>query len=76
MQGQARRALRLVSAAAALRETIGAPLSPPEQAKLDRLLEPIRQSLGDAAQTMRADGRAMSLEQAIEHALEEGEVGG
>ncbi len=64
------RALRLVGAAAALREKIGAPLSAAERAKLDRLLEPARQALAaDAQATAESAGRALSLDEAIEYAL-------
>ncbi len=70
LQGQAERALRLAGAAKNLRETIGAPLPPAEQAKLERLLEPAYQTLGQAAATIIAQGQAMSLEQAIDYAFQ------
>lgn len=70
LQEEPQRALRLVGAAAALRETIGQPLSPVEQAKLERMLEPARQRLGKAGQaSAQAEGKAMSLEEAIAYAL-------
>jgi len=50
-------ALTLTAAAATIREEIGAPLSPAEQGKLDRALEPACQVLGE-------------MEQAIEDALQ------
>ena len=69
-EGQAVRALRLSGAAEALREAIGAPLSPDEQEKLRPMLEAARQALGEAvAAAMVAEGRAMTLEQAITEAL-------
>ncbi len=70
LQGQAERALRLVGAAAALREAIGAPLSPAEQAKLERTLKPARRQLDKAGQvSAQAEGRELSLKQAIDYAL-------
>jgi len=69
-QGQAERAMRLVGAASMLRQTIGAPLSPAEQTQLERMLEPVTQALGEIAQAAAlGEGRAMSLEQAIDYAL-------
>jgi predicted ATPase len=44
-QLQAERSLRLAGAAAALRQNIGAPLTPAEQAKLEAALAPARQAL-------------------------------
>jgi tetratricopeptide (TPR) repeat protein len=71
LQGKVERALRLAGAAAVLRETIGAPLPAADQATLERLLEPVRQILGHtAANSTEAEGRAMSLEQAINEALQ------
>jgi tetratricopeptide (TPR) repeat protein len=70
LEGQADLALRLIGAAAVLRETIGAPLSAAERAKLDRLLEPARRAIGPEAQSaLEAEGRAWPLERAIEYAL-------
>jgi predicted ATPase/class 3 adenylate cyclase len=69
LQGQPKRALRLSGAAAVLREAIGAPLPPAERDILEELLGPARQALGEAAATSaEAEGRAMSLEQAVEYA--------
>ncbi len=63
-------ALRLTGAAAALREAIQAPLTPNEQRRLEQVLAQTRQAIG---QTMVArldqEGRAMSLDQAIEYAI-------
>jgi tetratricopeptide (TPR) repeat protein len=71
LEGQRERALRLVGAAATLRETIGAPLSPAYQEKLDKMLEPARQTLGEeASASAEAKGKAMPLEQAIAYALQ------
>jgi tetratricopeptide (TPR) repeat protein len=71
-QSHAERAMRLIGAAAALRDEIRAPLSAAEQAKLERALEPIRLEMDETARSaLHAEGRAMSLEQAIEYALSE-----
>lgn len=68
-QGGTAVALRLIGAASALREAIGAPLSPAEQSKLDASLEPARQALSEAERTAAlAEGRIMGLEPAIEQA--------
>jgi adenylate cyclase len=73
LQGQPGRALRLSGAAAALRETINAPLPPAEQDKLERMLAPARQALGETATASAvAEGRAMSMEQAIDMAFQTG----
>jgi predicted ATPase/class 3 adenylate cyclase len=66
-EGNPQRALQLAGFAAALRETIGAPLPPSEQARLDKLIAPARQNLQetDAAAAWES-GRSLSLEQAIE----------
>src|SRR5580693_5032065 len=46
---EAERALRLAGAAAALRQNVGAPLTPAEQAKLEAGLHPARQALTTTA---------------------------
>ena len=70
LQSQPERALRLVGAASTLREAIGSPLSPAEKNKLETLLVKARNSLDEMAyNTTLAEGRAMSLAQAIEYAL-------
>ncbi len=70
-QGQPERALRLFGAAQILRETIQAPRPPADQAKLESLLEPARQALGETTSAVAvAEGRAMSLEEAIEYAFQ------
>jgi hypothetical protein len=67
------RALRLAGSASALRETIGAPLPPTDQARLDRMLLPAREVLLEtAAIEAFNDGRFLSMEQAIELALAPG----
>jgi hypothetical protein len=69
-QLQPERSLRLAGAAAALRQTLGAPLTPAEQTKLERSLEPARQALtGTAGATAWLEGWVMPVEKAIEEAL-------
>ncbi|HEU0292129.1 MAG TPA: tetratricopeptide repeat protein [Anaerolineales bacterium] len=67
---QPERALRIVAGAAAIRKSIGAPLSSAEQTKLDRLLAPARQALAEdiAAEAWNA-GLSSTLEQAVTLAL-------
>jgi predicted ATPase/DNA-binding CsgD family transcriptional regulator len=66
------RAFRLVSAASAIRETIGAPRSPGDQADLERWLAPVRHYYDEQGRgALQAQGRAMTLDQAIEYALDE-----
>jgi predicted ATPase/class 3 adenylate cyclase len=65
------RAARLFGAAEVLRETLGYRLSPPDQISHDERVTRTCTALGNAALAGAwAEGRAMSLEQAIEHALE------
>ena len=71
LQQQAETALLLAGAGSKLREGIGTPLSETDQAKLDEILEPARQSLGDEAATAAwQSGRSLGLDQAITLALE------
>ncbi len=64
-------AARLLGAAAGLRKTIGAPLSPPDRAENERSVEAVRAALGEAAFAAAwAKGGTMELEQAIRYALE------
>ena len=64
------RALQLGGFAAALRESIGAPLPPGEQARVDRMLSPSRQALPESTVAAEWDaGRSLALEQAIDLAL-------
>ncbi len=65
------RGARLWGAAAALRETIGSPLSPADREKQGREMTAVRERMGaDAFAEAWAQGRAMTMEQAIEYALE------
>jgi hypothetical protein len=66
-QLQPERSLRLAGAAAALRQTLGAPLTLAEQTKLERSLE--RALTGTAGATAWLEGWVMSVEKAIEEAL-------
>ncbi|MEW5957753.1 MAG: tetratricopeptide repeat protein [Chloroflexota bacterium] len=68
LRGYPARALRLVGAAAVLREETGSSLSPAEQDMLEKMLGPARQALGQAAEALEAEGRALSLAQAVEYA--------
>jgi len=71
-RGHAARALKLAAAAARLRRLIGAPLPQAEQDKLDGTLLPAWQALGaHDGKELWSEGSALSLETAIEFALEE-----
>ena len=64
------KALQLAGFAAALRDAIGAPLPPLEQARVDRMIAPARETLSDAkARAAWEMGRELGLEQAIDLAL-------
>jgi tetratricopeptide (TPR) repeat protein len=70
VEQQAERSLRLAGAAAALRKSIGAPLTPAEQAKLEAILEPARQALSNTGSaTAWLSGWDMPLENAIAEVL-------
>jgi predicted ATPase len=72
VQFQAERSLRLAGAAAALRQNIGAPLTPAEQAKLDAHLDPARYALANTSgATAWLEGWGMPLDKAVEKAIEE-----
>jgi len=69
-QLEAERALRLAGAAAALRQNIGAPLAPAEQAKLEAALDPVRQALTNTASAAAwLEGWTLPVEKAIEEVL-------
>jgi hypothetical protein len=60
----------VAAAAAHLRKTISAPLPPAEQSKLDQNLHNAWRQLGELeGQKAWNNGRAMSTENAIQHAL-------
>lgn len=72
-QGQIARATRLWSSAAAIREAIGAPLPPLDRPRQEASLAQLRAQLAeDTFAIAWAEGRALSLEQAIAYALEAG----
>ena len=69
-QSKPERSLRLAGAAAALRQMLGAPLPPAEQAQLERTLEPARQAVSStAASAAWLEGWGMSVEKAVQDAL-------
>ena len=71
-RGHAARSLTLAGAAGHLRKLISAPLSPEEQAKLDRTLLPAWDALSEsAAKAAWTEGFEMSLEKAIQYSFEE-----
>ena len=64
------KALRLAGFADALRESIGAPLPPSEQARVDHMIAPARGALPESIVAVEWEaGRSLKLEQAIELAL-------
>ena len=69
-QFHAERSLRLAGAAAALRQNIGAPLTPAEQAKLEACLHPARQALTNTVGVAAwLEGWALPVEKAVEEVL-------
>jgi predicted ATPase len=69
-QSEPARALRLAGAAAALRQTIGSPLTAVEQAQLERGLEKAHRAMaGTIGRTAWLEGWVMPVEQAIEDVL-------
>ncbi len=69
-QADPERALRLAGAAAALRQSIGTPLTAAEQAKLERALAPARSALSTSAgRTAWLEGWVMPVEKAVEDVL-------
>jgi DNA-binding CsgD family transcriptional regulator len=74
-QNQSIRAARLLGAAEALREAIGASMTTPEEAEYDREVTALHAQLeAETAAAQRAMGRAMTMDQAIAYALAAGEV--
>lgn len=69
-QSNAKQSLHLAGAAAALRQRLGAPLTPAEQPRLEKALEFARRMLGSAA-GVRAwmEGWEMPVEEAVKEAL-------
>jgi len=68
--GQNERAARLFGAAEALRELIGSPMTPMERGEYEREAAALRAQMDKAAfEPAWAAGRALTMEQAIEHVL-------
>ena len=71
-QGAVARSARLLGAANGLRQAVAVPLPPAARKRLERLLGTLRAQISEAAWTAAwAEGRAMSLEQAVAYALEQ-----
>ena len=71
-EAQPERAARAWAAAEALREEIGSPLTPNDREEYDRNVAAAREALdAEAFAAAWAEGRAMTLEQAIAYALKE-----
>jgi predicted ATPase/predicted Ser/Thr protein kinase len=69
-QSESEHSLRLAGAAAALRQSIGAPLTAAEQSKLERGLEPARRALTTTTgRTAWLEGWVLPMERAIEDLL-------
>jgi len=76
-RGEGARAAKLFGASEALPEAMGAPLEPGEMALQEPYLAAARSQLDETSwQEAWAQGRAMTLEEAISYALEEEEAGG
>jgi hypothetical protein len=70
-QSNAEQSLHLAGTAAALRQRLGAPLTPAEQPRLEKALEFARRTLGSAAGVKAwMEGWEMPVEQAIQEALD------
>ena len=68
--GNARRALRLAGAAAALRDSVGTPLTAAEQRHLSCGLEAAHATVTEAERSMTwAEGWAMTIDQALEYGM-------
>jgi hypothetical protein len=71
LAGARRRAARLFGTAEALREAIGAPLQPSEQEPYRRQVSRVQDLIGEELLAAAwAEGRAMTLDEAIDYALE------
>jgi len=70
LQSQPERALRLAGSAAAMRRVLGVPLPMAEQTRLEKTLDPARQSISPAkAAAAWMDGWTMATDKAIQEAL-------
>ena len=71
-QGKPERAARLISAAGSLAESVGIVFDPEDRTEHDQAITTIKAQLGEVAfGALQAEGRAMTMEQAIEFALRE-----
>jgi tetratricopeptide (TPR) repeat protein len=68
-QGRAKAAARLLGAAEALRERLGAELAPAERATHDETVAAVRSALGGSFAAEWEEGRSMSLDRAVAYAL-------
>jgi tetratricopeptide (TPR) repeat protein len=69
-EARPQKALQLAGFAASLRETIGAPLPPSEQARVNRMIAPARATLSESTVTAEWEtGRSLGLEEAVQLAL-------
>jgi predicted ATPase/class 3 adenylate cyclase/DNA-binding SARP family transcriptional activator len=74
-QAQPERAARLVGAAEGVREAIGTPLPRSDRVEHNRSVAAVRAALGEETfAATQAEGRVMTLEQAIAYALDAGQV--
>jgi hypothetical protein len=70
--GDVQRALTLAGAAAALRQTLGAPRRPRDRGRVDETVDELRrQQPCESARAYSTTGAKMTLEDAIRYALEE-----
>jgi hypothetical protein len=68
---QAERAAKLLGAAEALREKINIPMSPFERVEYDKLVAELRKGVDEKAfSNLWSEGRGMTMEQAIQSALD------
>jgi hypothetical protein len=73
--GQVERAARLFGAAEELREAGGAPLPSAGRANYERDVAAVRAALSEVDFTISwAEGRGMTMDQAVEYALEQAHV--
>ncbi|HEU0297116.1 MAG TPA: adenylate/guanylate cyclase domain-containing protein [Anaerolineales bacterium] len=70
-RGEDERAVKLLSAAEILREIAGSPMMPMERLEYEKELAELRAGIDEKSfASLRAEGRSMSMEKAIEFALE------
>jgi len=70
LQNQPERALCPIGSASNLREAVGSPLSATEMKKIESMLELAHRLLDESAQARAmGQGRSMTLEQAVQYAL-------